>query len=542
MQYPRLIISALSGGAGKTTLSLGLARALKNHFANEVKAKQAKLDTTKNEYLKPDLLVKTFKKGPDYIDSAWLGFASGSTNGTLDPYFSTKEELLQLFMQGAEDFKMSLIEGNRGLFDGLDIEGSCSTARLATILHAPVLLVLDCTKMTRTAAALVHGCNSFEAQLKIGAVLLNQIGTARQAKIIKESIEKLAKVPVLGVLPRQKSALMPEREMGLYDFEDREEADEMVENIASFINNNLDLNDFIELANSAPALDPNLIKNHNKPDAASLDGHHLRQDPSSSKSSASSKHLVTSSFDEKARESQAETKAKVSHIKPQKRTRIGFIRDKALWHYYPENFKALQEQGIELLPLSILDSKLWPELDGLYLGGGLPELYVKTLSANQGRCQEVRHLASKGLPIYAESGGMVYLCSKIFIDGVDYPMVNLFPYTVHLDKRPVGLGYTKAKVIDENPFYPKGFKIKGHEFHYSFCQKNNGVTPAYETRVCLELDRGTGLARNDQLHSYDGLSSFNTFGSYTHIFAPSVPEWAINFAKLAKKYSSLKSV
>ena len=212
MRIARLVISGLSGGAGKTVLSLGLARSL----------------------VRQSRTVAVCKKGPDYIDAAWLARAARSPQATLDPYFTPGNALLERFISVAGNSDIALIEGNRGLFDGLDITGSCSTAELSRILAAPVLLILDCTKMTRTVASLVKGCLTFEDGIRIGGVILNRTGGARHQAMTRRAVEELAGVTVLGILPRGDDALLPERHMGLAGLDERANADACLDRLADF--------------------------------------------------------------------------------------------------------------------------------------------------------------------------------------------------------------------------------------------------------------------------------------------------------------------
>ena len=477
MLLPRLVISGLSGGAGKTMLSLGLARA----------------------FARSGLTVRALKKGPDYIDAAWLALAARSPQGNLDPFFMPGNLLAAHFLDCAQGYGLALVEGNRGLFDGLDLSGSCSTAELARILKAPVLLIIDCTKMTRTAAALVKGCRDFEPDVTIGGVILNRTGNARHQALVRTAVEDLAETPVLGVLPRNTAPFIVERHMGLAGLDDQADvpqADALLDRLADFVSAHVDLAAVRSLSLSAPPLG---VKDD---DAAASSSETLSPCPA---------------------------RPRAFSRKP----RIGYARDAAFWFYYKENLDALERAGAELVPLSLLDSAPWPAVDGLYLGGGLPELYAQALADNTAIRAHVAALSRSGLPLYAECGGFMYLTEQIRIDGNVFPMAGIFPCAVEFCSRPQGLGYVEAEVTGDNPFHPAGTHFRGHEFHFSRVLpcRESGTADRAQSYV-LSLRKGKGMAKGPDGLYLDGLLSGNTFASYTHIFAPAVPHWAPAFVAL----------
>ena len=455
---PRLIVSALSGGAGKTILSLGLAR----------------------QWRRKGLSVKPFKKGPDYIDAVWLGRAAGQTATNLDPFFMQDRILARLFAEQADGCDVALVEGNRGLFDGKDTNGSCSTSHLARLLQCPVLLILDCSKMTRTIAPIVQGCSWFEKGLVLAGVILNRTAGARHRNILRKCVEEYTDVPVLGALPKLDDTLIPERHMGLVS--DREyAAEEAIEESARILADWVDVEGILRMADLAPELDT--------PDIALW--------------------------------------PEVQSVDPV--VRIGVVKDASLWFYYPENLQALERAGAELAEVSLLDpGEEWPKIHGLYLGGGFPEMQAEGLAANTATKKLVRTLAQKGLPIYAECGGLMYLCSSLTTDAdTVYNMVDLFPLRTGLSAKPQGHGYTRCTVRRSNPFFSVGEEFIGHEFHYSRCYPSEGE----DVPSCLEMNRGTGLGGGR-----DGLLYKNTLACYNHIHALSVPSWAENFVRAARMY------
>lgn len=450
---PRFILAGLSGGTGKTIVSLALARALERRGKT----------------------VAPFKKGPDYIDAQWLGLAAGRPCSNLDPFFHSEDVIQSLFFHKAREADISLVEGNRGLFDGKDEHGSCSTAELARQLDAPVILTIDCTKMTRTVAAIVQGCANLEPGLNLAGVILNRTAGERHRSVLKKSIETHTDIPVLGMLPKIGRNPIPERHMGLmsdqeYDGQGHSALDELADMAETW----LDIDAIQAVADSA---------------------------------------------------SDMVTAPPVFHGPPtSRRVRIGYVHDAALWFYYQENLEALQHAGAELVRLSILSDDPWPELDGLYLGGGFPEVFAKEIAANSAILDHVRSLALSGLPIYAECGGFMLLCDFLEMNGERHAMAGVFPVGTTFCRKPQGLGYTEAKAVADSPYYPKGTHVLGHEFHYSVCVDEVGADLNYT----MEMIRGKGVGGDR-----DGLLYENTFAGYNHIHALAVPDWASRFVAAA---------
>lgn len=512
---PRLVVSGLSGGGGKTLVSLGLARAL----------------TLRG------LRVKPCKKGPDYIDAAWLSLASGRTPTNLDPYFLSDDRLRALFRASFDDADLAIIEGNRGLYDGRDLEGSCSTATLARALDAPVLLTLTVTKMTRTAAAVVAGLANFEP-VRLAGVILNRVGSSRHADLIRRSIETYTGIPVLGEIPRLAENPIPERHMGLVSIHDespdapgRAELLTALDGLAALVDSHLDIEAVLRIARSAPELT----------DADTFWEEPLEQ---SSKAARSPRPLLPETFPNRGATQGAQPVSAASGAEAERHAvsveqpvTIGYVRDAALWFYYEENFEALRRAGARLVELSVLSPEPWPaigELDGLYLGGGFPEMVPERLSGSP-HLEEIRDYSMRNMPIYAECGGFMILCETLRINGKDYPMAGLFPARAEFRPQPQGLGYVEATVEAENPFHPVGAVLRGHEFHYSRCVALGDLSPTLRLSPGVGMSgpghRAKGLAAegSDNLRSRDGLLVRNTFAAYTHLFAPSVPHWARRF-------------
>ena len=544
---PRLCVSALSGGGGKTLLSLGLTRAL---------AAQGHT-------------VKPFKKGPDYIDAAWLTMAAGRPATNLDPYMLPPERLKALFahamrktraQSGATEV-LGMIEGNRGLFDGMDVAGSCSTAELARMLGCPIILSINCTKMTRTAAALVHGMTTFEPGLHFAGVVLNQVGTARHEALLRKVIEEYTDVAVLGALPRLKDNPLPERHMGIASCGDdlSPEARAVLDKLGGFVAEHINLEAVMAAARAAAIADP--WPEHAEP-FWTAKGAAEAVACTASEYFSSVETPTDASFPAvpSPAENSVGTLPDVQAAMPVCRPRIAYVRDSALWFYYEENLEALERAGAELVRLEIVGphSGVWPvlrgekpqhaeagEIDGLYLGGGFPEDCAADLSASP-HLRTLAAWAGAGLPIYAECGGFMLLAQGIEREGVLWPMSNIFPVVAQFCGKPQGLGYVHGTVVEENPFFPKGLEILGHEFHYSRCCWQ-GAAP----RHGLSLRKGQGMGREAEpggqkrseaakltkAPALDGLLRQSVWASYTHIFAPAVPCWAPNFVAAAARFA-----
>ncbi len=456
MNAARLTIAGLSGDSGKTMVSLSLISALKNR----------------------GLTIAPFKKGPDYIDSAWLSIAAGLSCRNLDTWMVDEDIVLDRFVQHSHKADISIIEGNRGLFDGYDVEGKQSTAGLAKLLQSPLVLVIDATKSTRTIAALVKGCQVFESELNLAGVILNKVAGPRHRKIITESIEKYCHIPVLGVIPKlgKDAKLIPGRHLGLVPPTELASKDTLNDKLTEIAETYFDMDRLIDIAKSAPKL---------------------------------------GSVDDIIEET------------PESKVRVGYFKDSVFTFYYPENLEALEREGAQLIPISSLDDSKLPEIDGLYIGGGFPETHSQQLAGNHSLMESVKSAVENSMPIYAECGGLIYLCRSIKWNENRYKMSGVFPVDLEMHKKPVGHGYAKLSVNNENPFFPAGSEIKGHEFHYSGVMAGSEIPEG-----CLKIIKGVGLGNN-----LDGLLYNNCMACYTHIHADSAPNWAASFVALAEEYA-----
>jgi cobyrinic acid a,c-diamide synthase len=473
--FPRIIIAALRGGSGKTILSVGLIAAWK-------KLKKS---------------IAPFKKGPDYIDTGWLALAAGRPCYNLDTFLLEPARIIQSFQTHALKGDIAVIEGNRGLYDGIDLAGSTSTAELAKLLQSPVLLCVDCTKITRTMAAVISGLIRFDPEVMIKAVVLNRVAGSRHERILRDNIEHYCGVPVLGAIPKLATQIFPERHMGLVPTPEHDWTGKSIDAAARIAVENIDLDAVYEIIRDLPPLK-----------LASYD-----QPPETRRWKPAIK-----------------SKIQVAGTKPEK-PQIGIIRDSAFQFYYPENIEALKAAGAETVFISPLSNKSLPGLDALYIGGGFPETHARQLAANKSFRKEIKALAENGLPIYAECGGLMYLGEELVLEKKSYPMAGVLPVTFDFYARPQGHGYTVVTVVNENPFYEVGSEIRGHEFHYSRVLKWSGA----EKDLVFRMQRGVGITRDK-----DGICYKNVLATYTHIHALGTAQWAPALVRNALAYRKKK--
>ena len=453
-----IVVAGLSGGSGKSVAAVGLTAWLRG--AGE--------------------RVVAFKKGPDYIDAGWLGQAAGRPCYNLDPFLMPPEVLYSSFIRQAAAADVALIEGNRGLYDGVDAAGGFSTAELAVQLGLPVLLVVNCSKTTRTVAAMVLGCRELDKRLRIAGVILNQIATSRQEAVIREAVERYTGIPVVGVLPRQKQDIFPMRHLGVTPHQEAASVQTAIDHLAQIVAQHFDTAAIRNLLTEVAVAAPPVVAQ------ASHDGH---------------------------------------------RVRIGVLRDRAFQFYYEENLEALREAGAELVLIDALSAAALPDgLDGLYIGGGFPETSARELAENSSFRESVRNAAERGLPIYAECGGLIFLGRAIVLDGTEYPLAGVFPVTFGMGKRPQAHGYSIFTADRVNPYYPVGTTIRGHEFRYSTVLQWEGRAED----LVLKMERGTGF-----MNGRDGLVKNNVLALYTHILAPGTPEWAKGLVFATQKYRNM---
>lgn len=453
-KIPRLVISAGQGHSGKTTVTLGLLQALK----------------------KRGIKVQPFKKGPDYIDPSWHTLAAGVKCRNLDAFMMDKYCLTSSFFNNSQDKDLSIVEGAMGLYDGLDIEGSGSTAEIAYMLDAPVILVVSCLRMTRSVAAFINGFVNFDSRIKIGGIILNNVARKRHKDILTKAIEKYCDIPIVGIIPKSKEVVIPGRHLGLVPATEIDALKEKVDRLGEIIAENVDLDLLLEIANQAPSM--------------------------------------------------SETNTEILHKKSEK-VKIGVFKDRVFSFYYPENLEALIERGAELIYINSLTDEELPNVDALYIGGGFPDVFAEDLEKNKKLREKIKIAIINDMPVYAECGGLVYLGRRIFLNGKSFDMVGALPYDVSIEEKPQGHGYTINKVINNNPFLPLGLEVKGHEFHNSRVINLASDNIAFS----LQVERGKGINGVN-----DGLVYKNCFATYNYIHSIGVPEWAEGMIKRALVY------
>lgn len=495
---PGLLVAGLAGGSGKSVVAVGLTAAL----------------------VKRGRQPAVFKKGPDYIDAGWLALAAGRPCYNLDPYLMSAAVIRASFAAHLGGGDLAVLEGNRGLFDGVDVEGSCSSAELARLLGVPVLLVVDCTKTTRTVAAQVLGCRHFDPELFFAGVVLNRIGSPRHESIVRQAVERYTDLPVLGALPRSRQDFFPQRHLGVTPAVEHEEASQAVATLAGQAERFLDL-DRIIAAMAEPLAHPAASPPPQSPLAVAAIAREAGPGGGAGRVTA-----VSGIARRQGDGTEAAPLPEATAGARTERVRIGYLLDAAFQFYYPDNLEALVAAGAELVPVNALEAELLPPLDGLYIGGGFPETSAPRLAANRSFRASVRAAAVAGLPIYAECGGLIYLGEAIVLAGREYPLAGVFPVRFGLSRKPQAHGYTEVRVERENPFYPPGLVIRGHEFRYSTVE--SAMDPA---ELVLAVSRGTGFSQGR-----DGLTTGNVLALYTHIHALGTPEWAPALVACAIRY------
>ncbi len=459
---PSFLISAAHKSSGKTTVSIGLCAAL-TALGHKVQA---------------------FKKGPDYIDPMWLAQASRRACFNLDPYLMTPEQITASFARHSAQANISFVEGNKGLYDGLALDGSNSNAALAHLLNLPVVLVLDARGMTRGIAPLILGYQAFDPRIRIAGVVLNQLGGSRHEAKLRAVIEHYTDVEVLGAIAHDPALALVERHLGLMPNHESDDAAQHVKTIGQRIADQVDLGKVMQIANDAiPASAP------------------MPQTP-----------VAT----------QAAPASQVPAV------RIGIVRDKAFGFYYPDDLLALQTAGAQLVPIDALRDEGLPEVDGLFIGGGFPEVFMSELQANAAMRNSIRAAVDAGLPVYAECGGLMYLARSLRWKDTVADMVGALPVDVVMHERPVGRGYVTLQTTSDAPWASAAERspqtLKGHEFHYSSLEN---IDP--NLKFAYRVMRGHGVDGQR-----DGVVYRNVLASYAHLRSGAGSEWAPQFVSFVQ--------
>jgi len=454
------LISAAHKSSGKTTISLGLCAALKSR----------------------NLSVQPFKKGPDYIDPMWLGQAAGNDCHNLDFNTMDVEEIRAVFGRYSSGKDVSIIEGNKGLYDGLDLDGSNSNAALAKLVSAPVILVIDARGMTRGIAPLILGYQTFDKDLQIAGVILNQLGGSRHESKLRAVIDHYTDVPVIGAVHHDKSLEIVERHLGLIPSNEAHEALKRIRQVGERIAQQVDLDALMTIAKKAILPTVTTMAN------------------------------------------QSET------FRLHRPLRIGIARDSAFGFYYPGDIQAFMDAGAELVFFDTIHDTSLPQVDGIFIGGGFPETQMESLEKNRSMRDSIRNAIENGLPAYAECGGLMYLTKSLSWNGKQCQMAGVIDADTIMHSKPQGRGYVKLSETSNHPWPRSEIDVNSsnfiaaHEFHYSSLSLINESNYAYKVK------RGTGIDGN-----HDGIVYKNLLGSYTHLRDVNNNHWVQRFLQFIEQ-------
>jgi len=493
----RMLISAAHKSSGKTMVSIGLCAALKQRGH----------------------VVQPFKKGPDYIDPMWLGLASG--NGAagracrnLDLYLMERDDIVATFARHSAE--VNLVEGNKGLYDGLALDGSNSNAALAKLLDLPVFLVIDARGMTRGIAPLILGYQAFDRDIDIAGVILNNLGGSRHEAKLREVIEHYTDVPVIGAIHHDERLSIVERHLGLMPSNESHVATAKIKQIGEAIAEQVDLDKLLALSQKAPL---------NVPQAPLPNPLPLPPSPLRGRGAGGEGANVKNIL---------QFPAVVSPLPIGEIVRIGIARDRAFGFYYADDLDALKAAGAELVPFDALRDARLPEVDALYIGGGFPETCAAELEANSTLRAQIKQAIENGMPAYAECGGLMYLSRSIEYQGRVYQMAGAIPGDVKMHDKPIGRGYVHLKEDEAHP-WPRpnapAKQIRAHEFHYSSLEN---LPP--DSQFAYHVARGFGI--NGQ---QDGLILHNLLASYTHLRTIGSCYWATRFVAFIQRVKTEKS-
>jgi cobyrinic acid a,c-diamide synthase len=455
----RLLVSAAHKSSGKTAVSIGLAAELSRR----------------------GLAVQTFKKGPDYIDPMWLSAAAGRACRNLDFNLSSPQQLQREFARHGARADVCLVEGNKGLYDGVDVRGANSNAALAQLLDLPVVLVLDARGMTRGVAPLLLGYQAFDPAIRIAGVILSRLGGARHEAKLRAAIEHYTDLPVLGAMQEDPGLAIVERHIGLVPANEDAAAAARIAALAAAVGRQVDLERLL---------------------AATVGRAGTAPPPLSA---------------------------------PVRRgLRIGVARDRAFGFYYPDDLEALERAGAELLFFDTLRDAQLPRIDGMIIGGGFPEMFLRELEANAALRNAIRAALEAGLPAYAECGGLMYLARSIRWRGDTRRMVGAIAGDVVMHEKAVGRGYVRLAPTAAHPWLDRGdarAEIPAHEFHYSSIE---GL-PA-DTRFAYRLARGHGTDGKS-----DGIVVNNLLANYAHLRSAGDHDWAARFVGFVHRVAAQRN-
>ncbi|MDI3497909.1 cobyrinate a,c-diamide synthase [Archaeoglobus sp.] len=451
MDIPRVVIAGTSSKVGKTMISIGLMRLLVNRGYE----------------------VQPYKVGPDFIDPGFHHLATGRYSRNLDSFMLSRSAILETFIRNFSGADVAIIEGKTGLYDSSDaVSEKGSVAEVSKILKAPVVLVANVERLNRTAAAIILGYKLFDPDVLLKGVILNRVGSERHAGKVRTAVEKLAGVRVLGVVPRKK-VKMPYRHLGLVTAYEREDMDELLDNIAEIVEKHVDVDKILEIAEKAPPLD--------------------------------------SVFEDEKEDEE------------KKYVKIGVIRDQVFSFYYQDNLDELSKYA-ELVFVNSLTDKRLPDVDALYIGGGFPEVFAEGLEKNEKLRNEIYDFCQSGNPVYAECGGLMYLGESLETSEGEFEMVGFLPLKTKMYERFQAQGYSVYRTLKPCIIAKRNQKIVGHEFHYS------RPTLTGKADFAFRVERGFGIDGRR-----DGILKENTLGCYIHVHFLSDKSIARRFVKKAMK-------
>jgi cobyrinic acid a,c-diamide synthase len=457
-----IYLSAAHKSSGKTLVGIGIAAELRRR----------------------GVIVSAFKKGPDYIDAGWLRAATGRSCINLDFNTQTPDELRRSFDDA--NGSVRLIEGTKGLHDGVATDGSDSNAAMAALLNVPIILVIDTRGMTRGVAPLLQGMAGFDKQIRMAGVILNRIGGARHESKLRAAVERYTDIPCLGALGENPQLGVDERHLGLVTAAERASAPESIERLRQALSQAVDIDALLAASVFTEPLDG--------PDTRS--------------------RIASYGSD----------RATVDRISNKAKLRIGIVRDEAFCFYYDDDIAALRSTGAELVFLDAMRDSQVPQLDGLLIGGGFPEVHMRALARNIAFKRSLVERVAAGLPVYAECGGLMYLARSLESAGEKLPMCGVLPLDIVMTDKPVGRGYVRLAETGNAPWghvNPLGRDLRAHEFHYSRIERTEADEP-----LCFayKVTRGHGV---DGAH--DGIVQGNVFASYAHLRQTEACPWTARF-------------
>ena len=446
---PRIVIAAARSGSGKTTVTSGIAAALAAR----------------------GLRVHPFKVGPDYIDPGYLALAAGSRADSLDSWLTGEDTLKKIFISASQESDIAVIEGVMGLYDG-GRGGVSSTAQIAKLLRAPVLLVIDVRSMGESAAAVAAGFRNLDPEVGVCGVIINRYGSENHRRMVCEAVEKTG-LPVIGALPRSKDAEMRERHLGLLPAEESDSG-AYIAAVRKMAEEHIDLDALLKLAGSAQPLPAEAA-----PEACACE-----------------------------------------------KAVIAVARDEAFSFYYPESLAALAAAGAGIINFSPMNDDKIPECSGLVFGGGFPEVFAERLAANSAMKSQIAAAAASGMPIYAECGGFMYLTRELTdLSGKTHSMAGIIPMKCRMNDSLRTVGYVSARALSDNIIAAAGVTLRGHEFHFSSAEEDGPGSPAFEFTK----------NRTGEKYSA-GYAYKNILGSYLHIHFSGFPEAAARFVEKCAEY------